>query len=62
MTECEYMLERMQDYRYTKVSFLFDRGYYTEDTLRFLDQRWRMNTLFVRTLIEEVAPELKHDA
>ena len=27
MTECEYMLKRMQDYGYTKVGFLFDRGY-----------------------------------
>ena len=69
MTECECMLERMQDYGYTKVGLLFDRGYYTEDTIRFLDQKdydfimmADEDTLFVRKLLEELAPQLKHDA
>lgn len=69
MTECEWMLERMQDYGYTKVGFLFDRGYYTEDNIRFLNQKdydfimmADEDTLFVRKLIEELASQLRHDA
>ena len=69
MTECEYMLQRMQDYGYAEVGFLFDRGYYTEDNIRFLDQKGfdfimmaDEDTLFIRNLITELAPQLKHDA
>ncbi|MBQ7609215.1 MAG: hypothetical protein IJU76_14800 [Desulfovibrionaceae bacterium] len=36
MTECECIIECMQDYGYAKVGFLFDRGYYTEENVTSL--------------------------
>ena len=69
MTECEYMLQRMKDYGYSKVGFLFDRGYYTKDNIIFLDKKGYdfimmadEDTVFIRELIEELAEQLKHDA
>ncbi len=69
MTECEYMLQRMQDYGYTRVGFLFDRGYYTENNIRYLDKKGfdfimmaDEDTLFIRNLISELASQLRHDA
>ena len=69
MTECEYMLQRMKDYGYANVGFLFDRGFYTRDNILFLDDKGYdfimmtdEDTVFVRTLIAEVAEQLKHDA
>ena len=62
MTECEYIQQRMEDYGYTKVGFLFDRGYYTKDNILFLDNKGYdfimmvdEGTLFSRELIAELS-------
>ncbi|MBR4741700.1 MAG: hypothetical protein IK079_02215 [Desulfovibrio sp.] len=57
MTECEYMLQRMDDYGYTKDNILFldNKGY---DFIMMADEC----TLFIRKLIAELSGQLKHDA
>lgn len=69
MSECCYMLQRMHDYGYTHVGFLFDRGYHTENNIRYLLEMGYdfimmadENTVFIRELIAEVSDKLKNDA
>ena len=69
MSECEFMLQRMQDYGYSDIGFLFDRGYYTKDNICFLDDKKYNfimmadeNTIFIRSLISDLSETLRHDA
>lgn len=65
MSECDRMVEQMSDYGYKKVGFLFDRGYFTPDNVRYLDRKGyqfmmmlKENRL-VRSLINEQADRLR---
>ena len=68
MSECAYMLQRMHDYGYRNVGFMFDRGYYTEPNFQYLDGKHfdfimmaQEDTVFIRDLISEHAEKLKND-
>ena len=68
MSECAYMLQRMHDYGYRNVGFMFDRGYYTEPNFKYLDGNHfdfimmaQEDTVFIRDLISEHAEKLKND-
>ena len=68
MSECAYMLQRMHDYGYRNVGFMFDRGYYTEPNFQYLDGKRfdfimmaQEDTVFIRDLISEHAEKLKND-
>ena len=68
MSECAYMLQRMHDYGYRNVGFMFDRGYYTEPNFQYLDGKHfdfimmaQEDTVFIRELISEHAEMLKND-
>ena len=68
MSECACMLQRMYDYGYRNVGFLFDRGYYTEPNFNYLDDMHfdfimmaQEDTVFIRNLISELAEKLKND-
>ncbi|WP_406039608.1 transposase [Succinimonas sp.] len=68
MSECAYMLQRMHDYGYRNVGFMFDRGYYTEPNFKYLDGKRfdfimmaQEDTVFIRDLISEHAEKLKND-
>ena len=38
MTECEQLVSQMYDYGYRDIGLLFDRGYFSEDNVRYLDE------------------------
>ena len=68
MSECACMLQRMHDYGYRNVGFMFDRGYYTESNFKYLDGKHfdfimmaQEDTVFIRELISEHAEMLKND-
>ncbi len=68
MSECACMLQRMYDYGYRNVGFMFDRGYYTEPNFNYLDDMHfdfimmaQEDTVFIRNLISELAEKLKND-
>lgn len=65
MSECDRMVGQMSDYGYRKIGFLFDRGYFTPDNVRYLDRKGypfmmmlKGNNL-VRSLINEQADRLR---
>lgn len=38
-TQCEIMLEKVKRYGYKNIGFIFDRGYFTMDNLRYLEDK-----------------------
>ena len=38
MSQCNIMVERLHDFGYKNIGCIFDRGYYFEDVIRWLDK------------------------
>jgi transposase len=69
VTQCKYMVDRINAYGYEKIGFILDRGYFSESNIRYFDANnydfimmVKNNSKFIKKQMDETCLKLKNSA